>query len=533
LETFAEGGTVKTLLIRPGAEVVEKTLKGPWPPELMHLEKLYSEPGLIFRGLISFGSFAPSSVLAVGSILRNMGEEVEFLDVPFEFGIPLTEELNRKRQENIEAFIAQGGFDVVGISCTSVLESLATQKIAQAAKRALEDVTVVVGGYQAASDAVDFMEKVESIDVVVLSDFECVAEQLYHSLVTGSFRTVPHILYRKNGTLCRGTPCTGAFELPAFDYTFIDKYVSQYSFLPVEASRGCPFQCSFCQEKVVRPIYRVKDAVTAADQTLEAAAYMGQVQEPVTLCFSDALWGLDPEWVNTFCSHLINRTAGDTFGWGVESRIGQFNEEQLSLMKKAGCFTVGYGVESLSPKMLNIMNKTRNPQEYVDSVFDTVEKMLKVDMHTVLLFILGMPGETPSTLKETVKQVKKLPLKNENLHLQFGLPVPLRGTGLEAHIHDPQFVKTHGVKILGEFEWEKTYLPRFTLLFDPSSSLSASEMTETFLDIVSGIHRISASLERQSGLYEEVKTLLERDQISPQELEEFGRIYRRITTGMP
>lgn len=525
---------MKTLLIRPGAEIVEKTLKGPWPSKLSHLEGLYREPGLIFRALISLESFSPSSVLAVGSVLRNLGEEVEFLDVPLEFGIPLTEELNEKRHEKIETYIEKGGYDVVGISCTSILECLATQKIAEAAKRALNDITVVVGGYQAASDAYSLMEKVP-IDVVVLSDFEPVAETLYKSLAANSLRTVPNILYRENNTIRSGNSRACAFELPAFDYTLVEKYVPHYTFLPVEASRGCPHQCSFCQEKVLRSTYTAKDAATTVDHTIKAANYMGQFTKVVSLCFCDALWGLNPKWVKKFCSKLIKRRSEivcQPFGWGVESRIGQFTEEYLLQMKKAGCFTIGYGVESLSPTMLKTMNKTRDPHTYIKSVFKTVEKMLKVDMHAVLLFILGMPGETSTTLEETVNQVKKLPLESPNLHLQFGLPVPLRGTELEAQIHDPDFVKKHGLEILDEFDWEKNYLPRFTMLFNPSRELSASEMTKAFLDIVSGIHRVSASLERQAELYEEVRTILDRDQITPEELAQWGAIYRKITTHM-
>jgi len=525
---------MKTLVVRPGVEVVEKTLRGPWAPELSYLEKLYKNPGLIFRGLISLESFSSSSALAVGSILRKLGEEVEFLDVPFEFGIPLTEELNKKRNEKIEAYIAERGYDVVGISCTSVLECLATKRIAEAARRALKDVIIVSGGYQAASDAVTLMEKILSLDVVVLSDFEPIAEKLYASFDgERPIRTVPNIVYRENKTICaseRKHLRVESEDLPVFDYSLIEKCISKYTFIPVEASRGCLYNCSFCQEKVLRQLYTVKDAQRAVDEIIDAANYVAQFIEPVTLYFCDALWGLNPKWVKTFCSDLIKRRGeicANTFGWGVEARIDQFTGQQLSLMKKAGCFTIGYGVESLSPTMLKMMNKTKDPHTYIASVFNTVQKTLKEDMQAVLLFILGMPGETPLTIKETVNALKKFSPENKNLHFQFGLPVPLAGTLLEKHIHDPYFVRKYGLKVIDEFDWEKVYLPRFTLLFDPSRELSAAEMTDIFLEITNGVHSIP-TLEKQSSIFEEVKGILDKDQISPEELAQWGNIYRKI-----
>ncbi len=526
---------MKTLLVRPGVEIVEKTLKGPWPPGLTHLKKVYTNPELIFRGLIALESFSSSSIIAVGSILKKLGEDVGFLDVPFEFGIPLTEEKNVKRHEKIEEYLCRG-YDVVGISCTSVLECLATQKITEAVKNVSKDTHVVVGGYQAASDAHNFMRKIPGIDVIVMSDFEPIADKLYASFNgKGELGDIPNISYRKNETVCtsqKSIPLESK-DFPVFDYSLARKYIPKYAFITLEASRGCPYMCSFCQENVVRQSYTVKDVVAAADQVIDTVNYCAQFVEPVALCFCDALWGINPEWVKEFCLRLIDRRdeiISKGFRWGVEARIDQFDDEHLSLMKKAGCSAIGYGVESLSPAMLEIMSKAQNPQNYITSVFNTIESMSKIDMHTVLLFILGMPGETPLTVKETLDSIRKLALKGKNLHFQFGLPIPLRGTLLEAQIHDPSFIVKYGVKILDEFDWEKVFLPRLTLLFDPSRDLSASEMTDIFLNIAGGAHGVGASLEKQTERFEDVRTILERDQITPEELARWGAIYREITT---
>lgn len=528
---------MKTLLIRPGVEIVEKTLRGPWPPELGHLERLYKEPGLLFRAFFTRQTLSNASTLAVGTILRELGEDVECLDIPFEFGIPLTEKLNVKRHKKIAEYIARGAYDVVGISCISALEGVATQRVAEIAKSTLEDVNVIVGGYQATAEALDMMEKIPAIDVIVLSDFEPIAEQLYSSFDGNvPIDNVPNVVYRKNGKIHvseRKYFKMNLEDLPSYDYSLVEKYIPKYSVIAIESSRGCPYNCSFCQEKVVRQSYTVKDVTVAVDELIDAANYIAQFEKHVFLGYCDACWGANLKWVKEFCSQLANRRdeiSSDTFAWGLEARIGQFDDEALSLMKKAGCVSMAYGVESLSPKMIKMMNKTGNPQKYIASVFDTVKRMLKVDMQTVMFFILGMPGETPSTIEETLNSVRNIPLENERIHIEFGLAYSLSKTELNNQIHDPQFTEKYGVRILDEYSWEKAYIPRFTLLFNPSRELSASELTEIFLDIIRGTRGIPTPLEKQLETFEDTREILGKDEISPDELARSGKTYIKVTT---
>jgi radical SAM superfamily enzyme YgiQ (UPF0313 family) len=276
----------------------------------------------------------------------------------------------------------------------------------------------------------------------------------------------------------------------------------------------------------------VKDVSTAVNETVDTVNYIARFTESVALFFCDALWGASPVWVKKFCTQLAGRRdeIPDAFGWTVEGRVGQFNAETLSLMKKAGCTTIGYGAESLSPKMLTLMNKTKTPQQYIQSVFETVDKTLKSGIHTALILILGMPGETVATVEETLTTIRNLPLEHENLHLKIGLPAILRGTALYDQVHDPAFVKKHGVIILDDNDWEKAYLPRYTMLFDPSKELSASEMTNIFLETVKGGYGLSASFGKQVGLYNDIKAFVGKDEISPEELAALGRYLRKVVT---
>ncbi len=158
---------MKTLAVRPGVEVVEKTLRGPWPPELSHLDRLYKEHAVLFRALGALQTLSHSSTIAVGAVLKELGEEGEYLDLPFEFGVPLTENLNRKRHEKITEYITKGGYDVVGPLCISAFECVATQRIAEGRVR---DLSITVDHNEFTSMAqtlVELSKKYSAVPVPV------------------------------------------------------------------------------------------------------------------------------------------------------------------------------------------------------------------------------------------------------------------------------------------------------------------------------------------------------------------------------
>lgn len=526
---------MKTLLVRPGSEVVERTLRGPWPPELNHLSKLYREHGVLYRGLAALQILSHSSTVAVGTKLKNMGEDVDYLDVPLEFGVPLTEEMNRKRHEKVEDFIAGGGYDIVGISCTGSCEAVATRGVAAAAKRAVPDICVVVGGYQATAEARSFMEKIPAIDVVVLSDFEPIAEELYASFEKGSpLESIPNIMYRENGNICaseRKFIKLNPEDLPVFDYSIVKKYMPLYVYVALESSRGCPYKCSYCQEKVLRNTYTVKAPEVAADELINTANYVLEFSDLVIIFYSDALWGLNPRWVKSFSAQVaerIDEIKTENYGWIVEARVGQFDEEALTLMKEAGCMSIGYGVESFSSKMLTLMNKTENPDEYIRSVFDSVVETKNAGIQPGLFFLFGLPGETPETLQETVDTIKKLPtIDDEDFHIGPSLAHPYPATLLDEQIHDPTFVLEHGVKILDENDWEKCYIPRLTMLFDPSRELSAAQIADFYLDLVHGTLDVPV-IEKRLQAFKDVRNLSDKNEISPNDFARYVKILRRI-----
>lgn len=142
----------------------------------------------------------------------------------------------------------------------------------------------------------------------------------------------------------------------------------------------------------------------------------------VHIDFMDDLLCFYEHWVRDFSQTLIESGLKITWrGLGRANVFSKFKDDTVSLMRESGCRWLGFGFESASPKMLEIMNKK-----------NTVEQMQKsVDLcraHKINItgtFIIGMPGESPETLEKTYRFIH-----DNYLWPHFSYACPYPGTPL-------------------------------------------------------------------------------------------------------
>ena len=102
------------------------------------------------------------------------------------------------------------------------------------------------------------------------------------------------------------------------------------------------------------------------------------------------------------CEEIMNQ--GIKIDWSCTTRVDLVNEKLLQKMKKAGCWLISYGVESGNPQILKNVNKGYSLKQ----VGDAFRLTKKVGIRTVGYFMLGLPGETEETIKETIRFSLKL-----------------------------------------------------------------------------------------------------------------------------
>ena len=155
----------------------------------------------------------------------------------------------------------------------------------------------------------------------------------------------------------------------------------------IEASRGCPFRCSFCG---VHEPYRTRPPE-------KVVAEMGELYRRYGVrkfVFGDYTLTADHEHAERLCRLIID--SGLPVEWGCDTRVDCVSPSMLKLMKKAGCRVIFYGVESFHRETLDIYNKRTEPATIKQALRDT----RRAKIQTLAYMMLGAPGETREMIRE-------------------------------------------------------------------------------------------------------------------------------------
>lgn len=191
------------------------------------------------------------------------------------------------------------------------------------------------------------------------------------------------------------------------------------------ASRGCPFDCPFC----VAPPYhglkvRRRDPASLVAEVAEIVNKYGIT----SFLFQSDLFTSKKQWVRDVCQKIIE--SGLKIRWICNSRVDTVDRETLEMMKRAGCFLIGIGIESGSPEMLPVLGKKKADTAQIKWKINTCHEL---GIKTNGSFVIGYPGETEQTLRETEELVMQLPLD----FAVFMCATPFPGTHLYNYLMDP------------------------------------------------------------------------------------------------
>jgi anaerobic magnesium-protoporphyrin IX monomethyl ester cyclase len=145
------------------------------------------------------------------------------------------------------------------------------------------------------------------------------------------------------------------------------------------------------------------------------------------------------------CDEIIRRNLD--LKWSSFARVDTVSVDVLKRMKEAGCTAVSFGVETGNPEILKTIKKGIT----IDQVVAAVEMCNEANIIPTVSFILGLPGETPETMDETIAFGEKL--KNMGVLHGFHLLAPFPGTKIREES------ETLGIKILTD-DWSQYHANR-------------------------------------------------------------------------
>jgi radical SAM superfamily enzyme YgiQ (UPF0313 family) len=160
---------------------------------------------------------------------------------------------------------------------------------------------------------------------------------------------------------------------------------------------------------------------------------------------ADDLFTANKEHCLGVCNEIIKRDLKLT--WTSFARVDTVSDELLTKMKAAGCHAVSFGIESANPRILKAIKKGIT----LDQVEAAVGMCREVGITPYASFILGLPGETPETIKETMAFGEHL--KRQGLAFGFHLLAPFPGTEVREQCDQ------YGIRILTN-DWTRYHANR-------------------------------------------------------------------------
>lgn len=249
-------------------------------------------------------------------------------------------------------------------------------------------------------------------------------EETLLSLVTQKdWSAIPGLVFRKGEkTYSTGTPPPAnlkEFPVPAFHLISPSRYFYELMgrpFLLFEASRGCPYECSFCLKVMYGKGVRMKPTENIMAEIESAISIAG----PFYGYFIDLEFTTNRGHAMEICDGLINRNY--PFYWCCQTRADAVDAELLKHMKRAGCRLIHFGVESGSQRVLDCTNKRTN----LEAIGRGIRLAKEAGMETACFFMLGFPRELPSEMEETLIFAKEL----NPTYASFHMATPYPGTGI-------------------------------------------------------------------------------------------------------
>ncbi len=203
--------------------------------------------------------------------------------------------------------------------------------------------------------------------------------------------------------------------IPLHELLPLQKYRMPYirgPFTFIVTSRGCPAGCTYCIKHVS---YQYSTRVRSPELIMEEMWKLKGLGINNIHMYSD-LFTVSRDQVVNLCKMMIEQNI--QIKWMSNSRVDFVDEEMLQLMGKAGCRMISWGIESGNEQILKHARKGAYPEK--------AERALRWAKQAGIMnwgyFIIGLPGETEATIRQTIDFAKKLPLDIALFHVAAPYP---------------------------------------------------------------------------------------------------------------
>lgn len=453
-----------------------------WGYALMKIILIHPPQMISPTNAVSTVTMPPLGLAYLCGTLEQHGHEVRVIDAVGEglgkyrpFGLHHLHGL--ADEEVVERIPADA--DLIGVGLMFSCTWPATRELLAKIKSAHPGMPLVLGGeHVTALPQISFLQS--PIDIGVLGEAEDTFPELLHSLQSGSALTevAGLVLPGPNREVIR-TPVRNRIRSideiawPSWRHFNLEGYMdfnqphgaSRGRFIPMLATRGCPYQCTFCASETMWTQRWLPRAPKLVVDEMEKYVQEYGAQD---FQFEDLTAIVRSDWVVDFCNEIKRRKLKITWQLPSGTRSEAMTPEISRLIYETGCHEFAYAPESGSIETLKIIKKKVD----LEKLYCSAKSALEAGVRVGIFIIIGFPHETWKHIWPTYKLIARMAWLGA-AHVNVGAYSPQPNTALyhqlvaegqipgEALLQDSFFYDLFGYLDLTRI---KSWNPRFSNL---------------------------------------------------------------------
>jgi len=355
------------------------------------------------------GMWPPLGLASLATVLRNAGEEARIFDSSFDPGLDrVKNELGKFRPQLVGIYTLTDFF-------------YSARELVQFGKSL--GASTVLGAAHPTLLPAQTMQEIPELDFVVRGEGEIAILELVKALSGKTeLSKVPGLGFRSNGELVLNPLPAEPLDLdqlPIPDrnlFDRLDRYLRNRA-LNLHISRGCPFNCSFCQP-TLKLMFGKKLRYRSPGLVVEELKQLHSRYGIREFFFHDDIFTVNHSWLRELVESINRAGLRKGFRYVVNSRVDTFDKEIAELLKSMGVYYVLFGLESGSQEVLDRMHKGTT----LEQARQAFALCREFGFRTHAYIILAGPGETRETLKLTGQMLEEL--KPHTVHISICTPLP-------------------------------------------------------------------------------------------------------------
>jgi radical SAM superfamily enzyme YgiQ (UPF0313 family) len=275
-----------------------------------------------------------------------------------------------------------------------------------------KNLKIILGGPQVSPLAAEVLLENESVDFIIRGEGEVTFPELirHFLLSSGKLQEMAGISFKKNRRVINNQEREIIRDLDSISSPFKDEiYESSKNWAPIETHRGCAFNCYYCYyNKANRNIRYFSLGRVKKDMAFLLRKKIKQIY------LMDPTFNFNAERTKEICRFIIDNNKNNVV-FNTEVNAELVDEEMARLFHDANIKNLEIGLQSIDKKVLMLCNRHLNLQTFVSGV----KALKKYDINIELQLIMGLPGQTEESFKDSLDFVLELnPTKVSAFSLQ-------------------------------------------------------------------------------------------------------------------